>query len=143
MDTNDHGPNPYVVDVEKLTTENTNFRTAAWTGKFLQMTTMAIPVGGEVGLEIHYDTDQFLRIEAGKAKVEMGPSKDNLDQTWEAEGDFAIFVPSEVWHNITNIGDEPLKLYSIYAPSHHEHGTVHETYEIAMEAEAHEHDHDH
>lgn len=131
----DKAGKPYVVNIEELTTENTNYRTAEWTGGFLQMTTMAIPVGGEVGLEIHTDTDQFLRIEAGKAKVVMGKQKDNLDFEQEAEDDFAIFVPSGYWHNILNIGNEPLKLYSIYAPPHHPVGTVHETYEIAMAAE--------
>lgn len=131
----DKAGKPHVVDIEELTTENKNFRTAEWTGEFLQMTTMAIPVGGEVGFEIHKDTDQFLRIEAGKARVVMGKDKDNLDFEQEAEDDYAIFVPSGYWHNIHNIGDEPLKLYSIYAPPHHPLGTVHETYEIAMEAE--------
>ena len=131
----DKAGKPYVVNIEELTTENTNYRTAEWTGGFLQMTTMAIPVGGEVGLEIHKDTDQFLRIEAGKAKVVMGTEKNNLDFAQEAEDDFAIFVPSGYWHNILNIGNEPLKLYSIYAPPHHPVGTVHETYEIAMAAE--------
>mgnify|MGYP006304676823 CR=1 FL=1 len=131
----DKAGKPYVVDIEELTTGNTNFRTAEWTGQFLQMTTMAIPVNGEVGLEIHKDTDQFLRIETGKARVVMGKERDNLDFEQEAGDDFAIFVPSGYWHNILNIGDEPLKLYSIYAPPHHPLGTVHETYEIAMAAE--------
>ncbi len=129
------GKKPYVVDIEELTTQNSNFRTAEWTGEFLQMTTMSIAVGGEVGLEIHKDTDQFLRIEAGKARVLMGKEKDNFDFEREAEDDDAIFIPSGYWHNILNIGDEPLKLYSIYAPPHHPVGTVHETYEIAMAAE--------
>ena len=129
------GKKPYVVNIEELTTENKNFRTAEWTGEFLQMTTMSIEVGGEVGLEIHKDTDQFLRIEAGKAKVLMGKEKDNLDFVAEAKDDDAIFVPSGLWHNILNIGDKPLKLYSIYAPPHHPAETVHETYEIAMKAE--------
>lgn len=131
----DKAGKPYVVNIEELTTENKNYRTAQWTGEFLQMTTMAIPVGGEVGLEIHKDTDQFLRIEAGKAKVLMGTTKENLDFEKEAEDDFAVFVPSGYWHNILNIGNEPLKLYSIYAPPHHPVGTVHETFEIAMAAE--------
>lgn len=130
---------PYVVDLEKLTTENTNFRTAEWTGAFLQMTTMSIEVGGEVGFEIHKDTDQFLRIEAGTAKVVMGTDKDNLDFEKEAKDDDAIFIPSGYWHNILNTGSEPLKLYSIYAPPHHPLGTVHETYDIAMKAEEDEH----
>lgn len=137
----DVGPAPHVVDIEELTKANENFRTAQWTGAFLQMTTMSIEVGGEVGLEVHNDTDQFLRIEAGKAKVVMGPTEDNLTQEWEAEDDFAIFVPSGTWHNIINVGDEPLKLYSIYAPPHHEHGTIHKTFEEAEAAEAAEHDH--
>lgn len=132
---NNRDKKPFVVDIEKLTKNNTNFRTAEWTGGFLQMTTMSIAVGGEVGFEVHTDTDQFLRIEAGKAKVVMGETKDNLDFEQEAEDDDAIFVPSGYWHNILNVGDEPLKLYSIYAPPHHPADTVHETYEIAMEAE--------
>jgi mannose-6-phosphate isomerase-like protein (cupin superfamily) len=134
------GKKPYVVDIEELTTQNQNFRTAEWTGEFLQMTTMSIAVGGEVGMEIHKDTDQFLRIETGKARVLMGKAKDSLDFEKEAKDDDAIFIPSGYWHNILNIGDEPLKLYSIYAPPHHPVGTVHETYEIAMAAEEEEDD---
>jgi len=141
MDIKDYGPNPYVVDIEDLTKANENFRTASWTGTYLQMTLMTIPVGGEVGLEVHEDTDQFLRLEQGEAKVVMGATKDNLDKEWKAEDDWAIFVPSGMWHNIINIGDEPLKLYSIYAPVHHPHSTVHKTYEEAMEAEEAEHAH--
>ena len=141
--TEDHGQKPYVVDIEDLTVENENFRTASWTGQFLQMTLMSIEVGSEVGLEIHNDTDQFLRIEQGEAKVVMGKDKDNMDFEVTAEDDFAIFVPTGYWHNIINTGDVPLKLYSIYAPSHHEAGTVHKTKAEADEAEAAEHGHAH
>jgi len=140
MSTHDKGPEPYVVDIEALTTENTNFRTAAWTGQFLQMTLMSIPVGGQIGLEIHHDTDQFIRIEAGTAKVMMGATKDALDLEWEAKADHAIFIPSGMWHNVVNTGLEPLKVYSIYAPAHHPKNTVHATYEDAQAAEA-EHGH--
>lgn len=136
----DHGKKPYVVNIEDLTVQNTNFRTASWTGQYLQMTLMSVEVGGEIGAEIHDDTDQFLRIEQGRARVVMGDTADNLtDFVAEAEDDFAIFVPAGKWHNIINIGDEPLKIYSIYAPAHHPFGTVHETKEEADEAEAQEH----
>ena len=57
MDTKDYGPNPYVVNVEELTLQNDKFRVAKWTGTNLQMTVMAIEVGGEVGLEVHADHD--------------------------------------------------------------------------------------
>lgn len=138
---NDNGRQPYVVDIEDITVANDNFRLAAWTGQFLQMTLMNIEVGSEVGLEVHDDTDQFLRIEQGEAKIVMGDNPDNLTFEATAEDDFAIFVPSGFWHNIINIGDEPLKMYSIYAPSHHPAGTIHTTKEEADAAEAAEHDH--
>ncbi|MFZ2515229.1 MAG: cupin domain-containing protein [Candidatus Lutibacillus vidarii] len=135
----DHGPKPYVVDVEQVTTANDTFRTAAWTGEHLQMTLMSIPVGGEIGLELHEGTDQFLRIEAGQARVQMGKAKDDLSYDKQVEADWAIFVPTGWWHNVTNTGDEPLKVYSIYAPSHHPHGTVQQTKADADAAEAAEH----
>lgn len=135
MDTQDYGTQPYVVNIEQETVENTNFRTAKWTGKYLQMTLMSIEVNGEVGLEVHEDHDQFLRIEQGIAKVQMGPVEDNLDFEATAEPDFAIFVPAGTWHNIINVGNEPLKLYSIYSPAEHPKGTIHKTFEEAQAAE--------
>lgn len=132
---NDNGPNPYVVNIEELTVENGTFRTTVWTGKYLQTTVMSIEPGDDIGLEVHQDHDQFLRIEAGQAEVHMGIDKDNM-QTWQAGDDYAIFVPAGVWHNVVNTGTEPLKVYSIYSPPEHAHGTVHLT---KAEAEAAEH----
>jgi len=137
-DTKDYGANPYVVDIEKDTLENTNFRTTRWTGKNIQMTLMSIPVGGDVGLEVHETHDQFLRLEQGKGRVEMGETKDNLDFQQDVGADFAVFVPAGVWHNITNTGDEPTKLYAIYGPPDHRHGTVHPT-QTDAENDPHEH----
>lgn len=134
----DKGPSPYVVNIEELTTANNNFRTAAWTGKNLQTTLMSIQPGDDIGLEVHQDHDQFLRIEEGIGFVQMGDTVDNLDFEANAEDDFAIFVPAGKWHNITNTGSSPLKLYSIYAPVEHPHGTVHAT---KTDAEADEHHH--
>ena len=134
----DHGDNPYVVDIQEATIENDTFRTALWTGANLQLTVMAIQPGDDIGLEVHEDHDQFLRIEEGTGLVQMGPSENELDFEETAEDDYAVFVPAGTWHNITNTGDIPLKLYSIYAPGEHPRGTVHET---KAEADAAEHDH--
>jgi len=98
---------------------------------------MSIPVGCDIGLEQHTETDQFLRIEDGQAKVMMGDSEESLTFIQTAEKDFAIIVPAGKWHNIINIGNKPLKLYSIYSPVEHPHGTVHKTQEEAEEAEHH------
>ena len=135
----DYGAAPTVLNIDAFTTTNPNFRTALWTGTFLQVTLMSIPVGGEVGLEIHPDTDQFLRIEEGQANVLMGDTEESLTFNKAAEKDFAIIVPAGKWHNIINTGSKPLKLYSIYAPVHHPFGTVHRTFEEAEEAEEAEH----
>jgi len=133
----DNGPNPFVTNIETDTVENPNYRTTLWTGQHLQVTLMSIPVGGEIGLEIHHGTDQFLRIEQGRGRVQMGPTADQLTFDTEASANFAIIIPDNTWHNVTNIGDEPLKIYSIYAPPHHPFGTTQAT---KAEADAAEHD---
>ena len=134
----DFGPNPYVVDTEKTTLENQNYRTTVWTGKYMQMTVMAIKPGHDIGLEIHDDHDQFLRVEQGKARVQMGPAKDNLSFDKEVSDDWVILVPAGQWHNVTNIGDQDLKVYSLYAPAEHPHGAVHPTREDAERAHGHD-----
>ncbi len=132
----DHGPAPFVTDIEQATLTNENYRTALWTGAHLQMTVMSIEPSGEIGLEVHPDRDQFLRVEAGRGRVQMGPSSDDLSFDREVSDDWVVLVPAGMWHNVTNIGDQPLKLYSLYAPAEHPHGTVHRT---RAEAEAAEH----
>ena len=131
MAVTDIGPKPTVFDIEEETTANQDFRRVAWSGKYLQVTLMTIPVGEEIGLELHADTDQFLRVEAGQGRVEMGVAEDRLDFVREVGDDFVILVPAGKWHNVTNTGTEPLQLYSIYAPAHHKPGKVHRTREIA------------
>lgn len=123
----DHGPRPYVVNIARVTRQNRNFRTALWTGQHLQVTLMSIPVGGDIGLETHPSTDQFIRIEEGQGLVQMGPSRDQVEFEQMAGPGFAVMIPAGMWHNITNVGNRPLKVYSIYAPPEHPHGTVHPT----------------
>lgn len=131
----DVGKQPFVIDIENATEDNQAFRTTLWTGDYLQVTLMSIDVGDDIGLELHSDVDQFLRIEEGKGLVQMGKTKDNLDFRRYVESDYAVFVPAGMWHNLTNTGNKPLKLYSIYAPPEHPHGTVHRTKAEAIAAE--------
>lgn len=123
----DYGPQPFVIDISKASKQNNTFRTALWTGSHLQVTLMSIKVGDDIGLEIHPNTDQFIRIEDGQAIVKMGKNKDNLDFQANAYDDYAIMIPAGTWHNIINTGKKPLKVYSIYAPPQHPHGVVHVT----------------
>jgi len=121
----DCGPQPSAINIANATKCNTNFRSTIWTGKHLQATLMCIPPRDEIGLECHAHTDQFLHIECGRGMACMGLSEDKLSfQCQVCEGG-AVFVPAGAFHNIINTGDCPLKLYSIYAPPQHPHGTVH------------------
>ena len=117
----------WVANIEELTTDNNNFRTVVNTGVHSQLTIMSIPPGGEVGWEAHSQLDQFLRLEQGAARVDFGESSDGVDESHEIEDDWAVIVPAGLWHNVVNIGDEDLKLYSIYSPPEHPDGTVHRT----------------
>jgi len=127
----DYGPEPFVTDIRKMTLHNHTYRTALWTGRNLQLTVMSIPVGEDIGLEVHPHVDQFLRIEAGRGLVQMGDRRDHLTMRQPVFDDSAIFVPAGTWHNVTNTGEVPLKLYSIYAPPNHRSGVIHETKQIA------------
>ncbi|MGI6156803.1 MAG: cupin domain-containing protein [Enterococcus lemanii] len=133
----DYGPKPLVVNINRFANLNPNYRTALWTGQHLQLTLMSIRVGGDIGLEIHPLLDQFIRVESGCGLVKMGKSKENLNIQQKVDRNYAIVIPAGTWHNLINIGNTPLKLYSIYAPPQHPFGTIHETKEIAEEAEGH------
>ncbi len=127
MTINDNGPRPNAFNIETATRQNENYRTVAWTGKYLQVTLMHIPVGESIGLEVHPATDQFLRLEAGHGTAVMGPAKDTLDFTQDVSAGWSIQIPAGIWHDVINSGDVPLRVYVIYAPVHHAAGVVQAT----------------
>jgi len=133
----DFGGKPFVIDITKATECNETFRTALWTGSHLQLTVMCIHPGEDIGLEVHPHVDQFLRVESGRGLIQMGDRRDDLCFEQPVFDDSAIFVPAGTWHNITNIGDKPLKLYTVYAPPNHAFGAVHQTKAIAEAEEGH------
>ena len=122
-------------DITKLTLGNSNFRTVAYTGEHTQLTLMRLGPGEDIGWERHGHLDQFLRLEQGRARVEFGRTEDVVDETHEVEDDWAFIVPAGVWHNVVNIGDVEVKLYSLYSPPEHPDGTVHRTKADAEAAE--------
>jgi mannose-6-phosphate isomerase-like protein (cupin superfamily) len=127
MQIKDIGPEPQSFDLEAATRENRNYRTVAWSGRYLQMTLMSIPAGSDIGLEVHPDTDQFLRLDAGRGRAQIGPAKDQLTFDREVSDGWCVLIPAGSWHNVTNIGDEPMQVYAIYAPAHHQPGKIHTT----------------
>jgi mannose-6-phosphate isomerase-like protein (cupin superfamily) len=131
----DYGPAPFMVNIDEATTRNNTFRTALWTGNHLQLTLMSLNPGEDIGLEMHPEVDQFIRIEEGQGVARLGPSASQITLQENVYPDYAILVPAATWHNITNTGDTPLKIYTIYAPPQHPRGTVHQTKADAQAAE--------
>lgn len=123
----DYGKQPLVFDIEDTTEDNNAFRRSLWTGDHLQLTLMSLQIGEDIGLEVHHDHDQFLKVEEGEGLVQMGNARDNLTIERHIDDDDAVIVPAGTWHNITNIGNKSLKLYSIYAPPEHSYGTIQQT----------------
>jgi mannose-6-phosphate isomerase-like protein (cupin superfamily) len=126
----------WVGDIEEAAEENTTFRTVLSTGRHAQLTVMSLAPGEEIGREAHPDRDQFLCVEQGQGRVELGLAADAVDESHEVEDDWGILVPAGVWHNLVNTGDTELKLFSLYAPPEHPDGTVHRTKADADAAEA-------
>ena len=123
----DPGGVPHVADLAQISRQNSFFRRVLWTGNHLQLTVMCIPFRGEIGVELHPDTDQLIRIEDGQASVHMGQSKDQLTFRKCLRTGDVILVPRGTWHNVINTGNRMLKLSSLYAPPQHPKGTVHRT----------------
>lgn len=136
MTISDPGPRPHAFDLESATRENRNYRAVAWTGTYLQVTLMSIPVGRSIGLEQHPDTDQFLRVDAGTGLARMGPSAEQLTFEQEVTDGWSVLVPAGTWHDVVNTGDEPLRLYVVYAPVHHAAGKIQATAQDAARDEA-------
>lgn len=59
--------------------------------------------------------------------MRIGNPKDNLGFQKRVGSSDAIIIPSGTWHNVINVGNVPLKVFSIYAPPQHPRGTVHKT----------------
>jgi len=121
----------FVGNIEDITKENGNFRKVLYTGKYSQLVVMSLKPGEEIGAEVHEGHDQFFRFEKGKAKVVIDGNE------YQVEDDFAVIVPAGANHNVTNVGDENVKLYTIYSPAEHREGVVHATKEAAMADDEH------
>ena len=120
----DHG-----VNVVAATRSNDDYRRVLITGRHEQVVAMTIPVGGEIGEEVHPDTDQVLLFEEGCGRAVLDGRVSSV-----GPGDL-VFVEAGTRHNFVNCGGAPLRLVTIYAPPHHAPGTVHRTKAEADAAE--------
>ena len=121
----------YIVNIEKITKENNNFRKVLYTAKNSQFVVMSINPKEDIGEETH-DLDQFIRIEEGRGKAVLN------DVETDIEDNYAIVIPAGTKHNIINTSEEKsLKLYTIYSPPNHRDGVIHPTKKDAESDEEH------
>jgi mannose-6-phosphate isomerase-like protein (cupin superfamily) len=125
----------WVDDIEAVTRGNGDFRRVLFTSSHTQLTVMRLGPGEDIGREVHPHLDQFLRIEQGRGRLELGTAKDSVDEAHDVGEDWASIVPAGVWHNVVNTGDGDLRLYSLYSPPEHREGTIHRTKRDAEQAE--------
>jgi len=113
----------YVINIEEKTLENNYFREVLFTTDKSQLVVMALKPGEEIGMEVHLEHDQFIRIESGKGKAVMNGEEHDI-----SDGS-AIVIPAGAQHNIINTSEVIMKLYTIYTPPEHKPGTIHQTKE--------------
>jgi mannose-6-phosphate isomerase-like protein (cupin superfamily) len=117
------------VNVLAVALSNEAFRREVITGQHAQLVVMTIPPGGEIGEEVHPDTDQVLVFVEGEGEARLGSEASPVGSQ------DLVYVRAGTTHNIVNAGPRALRLYTIYAPPHHAPGTVHPTKADADAAE--------
>ncbi len=110
----------YILNIEKETLENEDYRKVLYTSNYSQLVLMCVKPNDEIGEEVH-GLDQFIRVEQGEAKVILNGEESQLKE------DYAVVIPAGTMHNVINVGDVDLKLYTIYSPPEHKDGTIHKT----------------
>ncbi len=119
-------------NITKAARTNTDFRRVIATGPHSQLVTMSIPAKEDIGSEVHPGTDQMLFIVAGVGKAVVN------GETVEVKENGVVFVPAGARHNLINVGQDDLRLFTVYAPPEHKDGTVHH---LKADALADEHEH--
>ncbi|HKY49972.1 MAG TPA: cupin domain-containing protein [Candidatus Limnocylindria bacterium] len=121
---------PRIVDVKRAAKENSFFRKVLVTASKSQVVLMSLLPGEEIGTEIHQG-DQLLYAVKGRAVAVVNRTKEPFEKGT------MLCVPAGTEHNVINTGDEPFKLFTVYAPPEHADRVIHETKADAESAEAH------
>jgi mannose-6-phosphate isomerase-like protein (cupin superfamily) len=112
----------HVIDIERETLANEDYRRVLFTGRHLQLVLMTIRPHEEIGAETHDEHDQFIRVESGLGKVMLGGKE------YPVKHGTAVVIPAGVEHNVVNTSStEALSLYTLYSPPEHPDRTIHKT----------------
>ena len=115
-------------DMAKLAGDNDYFQKEVFRDHRVQVVLMSLAPGEEIGMETHRaDQTTFFVRGTGQAIVDGAKSA--------VSANHMIVIPQGAEHNIVNKGDEPLKLFSVYAPPAEPHGIAAKTKADAEEYE--------
>jgi mannose-6-phosphate isomerase-like protein (cupin superfamily) len=109
---------PRIIDIKRAAKENIFFRKVLVTANKSQVVLMSLIPGEEIGTESH-DGDQLLYAVKGEGVAVINGVQEPFEKG------MMLCVPAGAEHNVINTGDEPFKLFTIYAPPQHAGGTVH------------------
>ena len=112
---------PFQANVIQAALDNEAFRRVLFTGARSQLVVMTIPKGGNIGAETHRNVEQLIFIASGTAKAILDGKESSL-----VAGDVVVVTPGTK-HDIVNTGNDPLRIYTVYAPANHIDKRVHET----------------
>lgn len=110
--------NNLVINIEELTLNNNFYRRVISTSNYSQVVLMSIEPHNEIGMEIHKNNDQFIRIEQGSGYAQL------QSEVFPIYDGISIHVPAGTYHNIVNESDSEMKLYTIYSPPLHNENLI-------------------
>lgn len=109
-------------------TSNKFFQKEVYLDKNIQIVMMSIEPGEDIGEETH-EADQTTFFVAGEGQAILDGHRTKVTPN------HMVVIPQGTKHNIINKGDEPLKLFTVYAPPAEEPGVSHKTKADAEAAE--------
>lgn len=115
-------------DIVALATANDFFQKEVYLDKNIQIVLMSLQPGEDIGMETHR-ADQTTIFVSGEGQAVIDGSRTKVTPN------HLIVIPQGAEHNIINKGDEPLKLFSVYAPPAEPAGVAHKTKAEAEAAE--------
>jgi mannose-6-phosphate isomerase-like protein (cupin superfamily) len=107
------GASPYHANVAQMARDNDLYRHVLFTGDKSQLVVMSIPPGDDIGQETHAHVEQTIVCVSGNGRLSLNGVESSF-----GPGDVVVVTPG-TRHDVRNVGAEPLKLYTIYAPPNH------------------------
>lgn len=120
----DHGNDPYVFSIPESVRWSNDYRRALWSGEHMQLLSMTIPQGEEIGIESHDGADQLVIVWEGSGEVMLGRSPNRMSCAEKLSAGSAVLIPAGCYHNIRNTSRLPMRLITVYSPMQEPYGTV-------------------